>query len=286
MSTYCYYPLIQSGELSQLGTIKRAKALGFDAVEIQNLYHPDDISDEAYAEQVRNTAEECGIPLSGFTFDADLLNAFGGDTQKEVERIKHMLDLAAILGVSYIRHDCTVGPSVKERQYRGFSHYLPTLADACREITEYGQSLGIRTMIENHGFFCQDSTRVEQLVNTVAHPNFGLLTDIGNFLCADEAPEIAVGRVAPYAFYAHAKDFHVKSPSGQNPGEGFFQSRNGTFLRGAIIGHGDVPVRHCLAALKRAGFDGTIAIEFEGLEHPDVALPIGLKNLKTYWSEA
>lgn len=286
MSTYCYSSLIQNGEMTQLDSIRRAKELGFDAVEIQNLLHDNTITDTAYAKRVLATAKQYQIPISCLTIDADLLNAFDGDIKKEIQRIKYMLDLAAILEVSYVRHDCTIGPMNHSRKFRGFSDYLPQLAESCREITEYAQTLGIRTMIENHGFFCQDSNRVEQLVNTVAHQNFGLLVDIGNFLCADEFPPQAVGRVAPYAFYVHAKDFHIKTPSQPNPGEGFFQSRNGSYLRGAIIGHGDVPIRHCFAALQKAGFDGMIAIEFEGIELPDIALPIGLENVRRYWNQA
>ena len=32
-------------------------------------------------------------------------------------------------------------------------------------------------MVENHGYFAQDSDRVEKLINAVDHPNFGLLLD-------------------------------------------------------------------------------------------------------------
>ena len=52
-----------------------------------------------------------------------------------------------------------------------------------------------------------------------------------------------------------------------------------------MIGHGNVPVKQCLSILKTAGYDGTIAIEFEGMEDPVDAVRIGLDNLKRYWSE-
>ena len=116
------------------------------------------------------------------------------------------------------------------------------LAKGCRAVADYPAQKGIRTMTENHGFFSQDSLRVEKLINTVASDNFGQLVDMGNFLCADDDPVTAVGRCAPYAFYVHAKDFIVKSGQGVNPGQGFFLSRGGNFLRGTIVGHGDVPV--------------------------------------------
>ena len=123
------------------------------------------------------------------------------------------------------------------------------------------------------------------MINTVASDNFGQLVDMGNFLCADDDPVTAVGRCAPYAFYVHAKDFIVKSGQGVNPGQGFFLSRGGNFLRGTIVGHGDVPVVQCLRALKGAGYDGYIAIEFEGMEDCVKGVAIGLENLKRYVAE-
>ena len=137
-------------------------------------------------------------------------------------------------------------------------------------------------MVENHGFFCQDSERVEKLVNGVNHPNFGLLIDMGNFLCVDEDPTAALGRLMPYAFHVHAKDFHVKSGNEPNPGEGWFQSRAGNYLRGAIIGHGDVPIVQCLRLMKKADYDGVLSIEFEGIEEPLKGIAIGLENLRRF----
>ena len=57
-------------------------------------------------------------------------------------------------------------------------------------------------------------------------------------------------------------------------------SRGGNYLRGSIIGHGDVPVKQCVNALRRAGYDGYLMIEFEGMEDPITGISVGLKNLK------
>ena len=181
-----------------------------------------------------------------------------------------------------MRHDATWGFPKEYRGARGFDDALPRLAEGCRAVTEFAQELGIKTTVENHGFFCQDSDRVEKLVNAVNHPNFGVLLDIGNFLCADEDPVKAVGRLLPYVFHVHVKDFHVKSGMLPNPGKGWFKSRGGNYLRGAIIGHGDVPVVQCLNLLKNAGYNGFLSIEFEGIEDPITGIAIGAENLKRY----
>ena len=282
VSTYSFSPLMKKGEMTQLDCVKKAKEFGSDAIEFVDILPHDGSSLEEYAVRLKEAAEKNELTISNYTFGADFLTGSGGDVEAEIERVKKQIDLAVILGAKSVRHDATSGFSSGGRGYKGFDDALPQLADACRRVTIYAEAKGVRTMVENHGYFCQDSDRVEKLINTVAHPNFGWLVDMGNFLCADDNPVTAVGRAAPYAFYAHAKDFYVKSGNGANPGEGFFHSRGGKYLRGAIIGHGDVPVVQCLRALRLAGYDGDIAIEFEGMEHSLDGVRIGLANLRKY----
>ncbi|MDF2986810.1 MAG: hypothetical protein K0R50_2320 [Eubacterium sp.] len=282
VSTYSYQKLIDSKQISQLDCIKIARNMGFDAIEIMDIYPHDGSSHTEYAEKIAEECRKLNFPIVNYTIGADFINGSNGDFEAEIERLKKQIDIASVLETRGVRHDATLGFDWDTAKHRGFQDALPVLIEGCRRVTDYAAKKGIKTMVENHGFFCQDSERVEKLVNGVADKNFGLLTDMGNFLCADEAPEIAFGRVAPYAFYVHAKDFYVKSGMHIDPGEGFFKSRGGNYLRGAIIGHGDVPVLQCLAILKSAGYDGCVGIEFEGLEEPLKAIEIGYKNLRRF----
>lgn len=278
-STYSFQRLLNDGTYTQLSLIAKVREMGFDAIEFVDIMPPEGTSDADYAKQLRSECEKVGLEISNFTFGAEFILC--ENLEDEIAKVKSKIDIAEILGAKSIRHDATSGSAGKS-----FEACLPILADACREITEYAAAKGIRTMVENHGFFCQDSTRVERLASAVNHPNFGLLCDMGNFLCADENPADAFGIVAPFAFYVHAKDFHIKPAEGTDPGEGFFRSRSGNYLRGSIIGHGNVPIKSCLYALKRVGYDGMIAIEFEGMEDNITAMRIGLDNLKKYLREA
>lgn len=278
VSSYSFSQMMRDDGLTQKDCIAKAKELGFDAIDFAEIATPDGMTDKDYVLELVDEAHKVGIEIQSFALGADFINR---DADEEVKRICGLLDAVALTDAKVIRHDATQG-----NKDISFDKALPILADACRRIAEYAQTKGIKTTVENHGFFCQDSNRVERLYNAVNHPNFGLLVDIGNFTCADEKPEIAVGRTAPYAAYVHIKDFHIKNAEGTDPGEGFFTSRNGTYLRGAIIGHGDVPVRQCLKTLKKAGYDGNFAIEFEGIEHPMTGLRIGLANLRKYLEDS
>lgn len=283
VSSYSFSALLGTGELTQLSCIAKAKELGFDAIEFVDMLPHDGSTPEEYARTLRAECERLSMPISNYTFWAELVNC--PDLSAELERVKRQIDIAEILGVKSVRHDATGGFAADKRAFRSFDDALPILIPACRELTEYAAAKGIRTMVENHGFFAQDSRRVEKLVSGVARENFGTLMDMGNFLCADEDPLLACTRVAPYAFYAHAKDFIVKPATGADPGEGFFRSRCGNYLRGTIVGHGAVPVKACLSVLKRAGYDGYLGVEFEGMENTLQALQIGLANLRRYLSE-
>lgn len=284
VSLYSFYPSIRAGKLTPLECVAKAKELGFDAieaVEFVNFQCPaDELQDRA--RELKAEADKCGLPFSSLAVGADFLNGSGGDRAAEIARVKSWVDVAALLGAPRMRHDITRGAMDHPQSY---DKLLPTLASAVREVTEYAAGKGVLTMTENHGYFSQDSERVEKLYNAVDHPNFALLCDIGNFFCADEDPALAVARIAPYVKYVHAKDFVWKSFYDADPGEGTIRTRAGNYLRGTVIGHGNVPVKQCLHTLKNAGYDDVVAIEFEGLEEPELALRIGLANLKRYWEE-
>jgi len=260
-----------------LERLRLAKELGFAGIEFTDV-------DMETAARLREESERLGFPIVCYTVGADFLRA--DSIEAEAERLYGQVDIAHILGVYKMRHDATRGFKALRGAHSSFNEALPLLARGCRMVTEYAAEKSVITMVENHGYFCQDSERVAALVGAVSHPNFGALVDIGNFMCADEDPAVATGNVAALALHVHAKDFHAKPGSGDDPGQGWFRSRSGNYLRGAIIGHGNVPVRQCIGNLRRAGYDGYVSIEFEGMEDCVDALKIGRENLERFIASA
>mgnify|MGYP003298548029 CR=1 FL=1 len=247
VSSYSFQRLLNSGKYTQLDLIGVAKEMGFDGIEFIDLAPENGLSEAEYClhcDHYRSAAEKAGIEIVNYTIGADFLGEKGWEA--EAQRLFSQVDVAEALGAKGMRHDATGGFKGDDAKYKSFDSALPILADGCRMVTEYAAKKGIATMVENHGYFCQDADRVEKLVNAVANPNFGLLVDMGNFMCADDEPAKAVGKVAGYAKHVHAKDFHKKSGNGPNPGDGFFRTRGGDYLRGAVVGHGDVPVYQCV----------------------------------------
>lgn len=280
VSSYSFSRLVRSGALRQIDVVAKAKAMGFDAIEFSTLAVPEGETTASLARQLAEEADRVGIPIVNYTIAADFLNGSSGDLDAEIARLQEEVRIAEILGVPGMRHDATSGFGPQTQGARDFAAALPRLVEGCLGVTRFAEQHGIRTMVENHGYFCQDSDRVESLVCAVNHSNFGVLVDMGNFICVDEDPGRAIGRLMPYAFHVHAKDFHLKSGDQPWPGTGWALSRGGNFWRGAMIGHGDVPITTCLRVMHKAGYDGVLSIEFEGLEEPLTGIELGLQNLR------
>ena len=249
-------------------------AMGLDFVEVGLPYN----EYLSYAKDIGAYCREIGIEPVCFCTGAEFLRC--EHIQEETERVKRNVDIAAAYGCRVFRHDISRGfPAGDARSY---DDAIEIVSPAVREIACYAEARGIVSTTENHGFFSQDSCRVEKLILSVNEPNFGALVDIGNFLCADEDCMTAVRRLAPYCRHAHAKDFYRKSAEDPSPGEGWFQSRGGNYLCGAILGQGEIAVQDCIEVLRQGGYNGMLTLEFEGREDPMQGVALGMEELKRY----
>ena len=280
VSSYSFSQAMADGRMNILDVIPRAKAMGYEGVEIVRGSQ----SDEEMAALARLLAVQSrayDLPIIAYMVGSDFLK---NGVDAEAERLRREAEIAALLGAPRMRHDATQGRDAQGAPV-SWEAALPVLAEGYRRVTEFAAGLGVHTMIENHGYFAQDALRVKALVEAVDHRNFGWLCDMGNFMCADEVPAESVRIAAPMAVHAHAKDFHVKKPGEYVPKQGWFPTRGGGALRGAIIGHGEVDVPACLKLLRDAGYDGWLSVEFEGIEDCLKALEADLANLKEMLAE-
>ena len=283
VSSYCYYRLLGKDGFDIYKLIETVKETGFEGIEFVRIPGEENVSDvfELCAE-IKKICSDEGLEIINYCTNSDFIAGSDGDwdIEKEIELVKHHVDRAETLGTKHMRNDAGWGVGRGVPPPRGFDDYLDRIVYGYKEVTKYAEKKNIVMSIENHGQFVQDSLRVEKIINKVGSPNFGALIDIGNFLCVDEDPSYAVGILAPYVKHVHVKDFHVKSGMLRNPGQGYFRTRGGNYIRGAIVGHGNAPVDQCVELLKNQGYNGYLSIEFEGLEDPVLGTTIGKKYLE------
>jgi sugar phosphate isomerase/epimerase len=258
-----------------------AEQPGIKAVEFAGLDDQAKADPVGRARALKKRADELGLAVPSYCVGAELL--VPADKQREVvKQLKQEVDVAAALGVRSMRHDVTRGFGDHTKSLgipETFDAAVAHVAPAIREVSDYAKSKGIITSLENHGFYMQAAERVQKLIETVAHPNFRLTIDMGNFLCVNDDPVRAVERLAKYVVMAHVKDFHVK-PKDRSPGTGWFNTPTDIALRGAICGHGAIDIPAQLRLLVKAGYDGYLSLEFEGMEEPASAVRHGLEYVK------
>lgn len=254
---------------------------GVPGIEFAGPAEPPTADPVKRAARWRKRAEKGGLTVVSYCVGAELLVP-ERQQREAVKALKVHVDVAAELGVPSMRHDVTRGfgdHSKRLRIPRTFDAAVKWLVPAIRDVADYAAARGVKTSLENHGFYMQDSRRVEKLIRAVDHENFALTLDMGNFLCVNEDPVQAVARLARYALMAHAKDFHVR-PKDRMPPTGWFATPTPIALRGAIAGHGVIDIPAQLKLLERAGYNGYLSLEFEGMEDPTTAVPLGLDYLR------
>ena len=282
ISSYSLSQAIKAGEMTMLDAIQWVADNGGEHVEIvpgrQNL-----TEDPHLVEAIRKKAEDAGLTISNYAIGANFIQPDEASYEAEIARVMKHVDVARALGAKLMRHDVASRP-IPEATLVQFIADLPKLADACRRIADYAAQFYITTSVENHGYYVQGSDRVQALVQAVGRDNFRTTLDVGNFMCVDEDSVVATRKNLPIASMIHLKDFYLR-PAGRNPGEGWFRTAGGNYLRGAIVGQGDIDMWSVIKAIKESGYDGYISIEFEGKEPCTFGSRVGLANARRIWDE-
>jgi L-ribulose-5-phosphate 3-epimerase len=287
MSSYSFLPLLTDGSLTVDGLFDWLSANDAEHLEIATFSFGksgegatyDLASDEETLSALEAAVARTGIPISGFCLGADML---GENRAQEIAKVKRYIDLCGRFGVKFLRHDIVIwGNRLNDTQ--AIENAYPILADACREIAEYGASKGVVTSVENHGFVIVSAERLLRLHHLVDHPNFKLTVDVGNFLCVDDNPYVATKHTLPLASVVHFKDFYTRKTE---PGPGWLKTAGGEFIRGSVLGYGDLDIQALADAVVASGYDGFVSLEYEGGDPTLFGCENGLKNLKRFLGKA
>lgn len=280
ISTYSLFQELKNNRMNVLEVIDWIADLGAEHVEIVPLGF-DLVSHTNLIEQIVDKVQERGIAISNYAVGANFALDSEKELSQEMNRMKAQVDVAVRLGVRQMRFDAGWLDPGKSTILE-FEQRLPLMSDAIREIVTYAEAHGVLTTIENHGYFVQHSDRVIRMLSAVNHANYRSTIDVGNFMCVDEDPFAAVSKMLPYASMIHIKDFYRRN---RDPGEGWFKTSGGYYLRGAIVGNGDIDLARILHVIQSTGYDGFVSVEFEGMENALDGTRISFENLKNMFRE-
>jgi sugar phosphate isomerase/epimerase len=117
---------------------------------------------------------------------------------------------------------------------------LHRIIDAYRAVLERARERKIKVLIENHGGVSGDPAALEKILGAINDPYFATCPDLGNFALEDRERGIRV--MSPRAGMVHLKTYDFDAAGDETT----------------------IDVEGAIRALREAGYDGWLSIEFEG----------------------
>ena len=194
---------IFSGKLDHLDFCRVAKKdLGINAVEYVNQFFFDKAEDRSYLKEMKDRAEDLGVInlLIMCDKEGDLGNPDQNQRTEAIENLYKWAEAAKFLGCHSIR--------VNAKSEGSYDEQIHLAAEGLRKLTEYGDSIGINTIVENHGGLSSNGKWLASVIEKVDHPRCGTLPDFGNFkLEGDDWYDryLGVKELMPYAKAVSAK---------------------------------------------------------------------------------
>ena len=271
---------LPDGKMTFHEAVDYVKQLGVDAIEPYNRSEFETASVEN-AKKLREYAQEQGVAISCFSMMGNLALK---DQKAEIARLKGFIDTAAAMGSPYFHHTLIPGLSFGG-DGRSFKEYLNYVVPAARELYDYAEQQGVKCCYEDQGFVFNGVQRFDDLLGEMDRA-VGVVADLGNILFVGDTPEAFVARFASRIVHVHIKDYLQKDSRWSNPGEGWYISRDGGFLRGTVVGHGVVNFERVFTILNEVGYDGYFSIESDCMEEIYRAQKLSLTNMKRFYQLA
>lgn len=292
ISNYSFWKALSTGRLSLEDAFKWLHEMGCDHIEIADFVV--DLHQPGMAEKVTELSAKYNLAVSNYSAGSMLGQVEGEEYEAELNRLKGEIDLAHAIGAPAIRCDLVrMFGSDDPTSIEEFDRLFPKMVKGAQDLADYAAQYGMDVLLENHGTFANGGDRVRRLVLAVNRPNYGCTIDVGNALCVDEDPMICVETLLPFVKRVHIKDFYIREDAyaiGMKYGEEeqpkditgnrWFTTKHHRYLRGAIVGHGDIDLRKVIGKIVASGYNGDMTIEFEGMEDEILACEIGMRNLK------
>ncbi len=282
VSSYSFNRYFKDPGYTVAQAIKATAEIGFTGFEMLPRYFAERKSTPAACRELKKMLGDAGLDLPCYTLGCEFALPEGPERRAVIDEIKREIDMAVVMGAKVCRIEASWGP--KPPVEFTFAEATERVVRATKEVAEHALKLGVRLGLENHGSYMGSYRHVAMLIREVKSDAYGAVPDIGNFFVVDEDPLVAVRDLAKYAIHVHAKDF-LRRPPGAQPGEGWWKSVGGYWNQGAAVGEGDVPVKACLAALKKKGYTGYLAVEHESPEDPIEGLKRSRANIERFLSE-
>jgi sugar phosphate isomerase/epimerase len=210
-----------------------ADQLGLHNVEVWSAQFAETSLD--YCRRLKAAAAAVGSKIIDIQVDGpeNLSDPDATKRAASIAAIKQWMDRAATVGSPRLRAN-TGGGSAAEWD-------VNRTADSFRQLADYGKTIGVKILIENHIGYSADIDKVVQIVRAVNDPNCRVISDWGNTPSTSPEDRVAgLSKLLPYLELVSAKQLD-------------FDDQNR---------HVDYDIVPLVRATEASGFRGIYSIEF------------------------
>jgi sugar phosphate isomerase/epimerase len=222
-------------KLDHLDFPKTAKQdYGIEAIELVNQFFKDKAKDQKYLADFKKRSDDLGVGILLIMCDDEgaLGDPDAAKRKRAVENHHKWAEAAKFFGCHSIRVNAQSSGSYDEQKERA--------ADGLRQLSEFGATLGLNVIVENHGGLSSHGDWLSSVIKKVNLPNCGTLPDFGNFTDYDRYK--AVGEMMPFAKGVSAKSHEFDE-------------------QGNCV---ETDYRRMMKIVLDAGYHGHLGIEYEG----------------------
>lgn len=257
--------------------IDKAAALGVEGVDVLHRQMdlaekaPLDAAGRAYLRKLKRHAFLNGIELCCVSTHQSFVKPKPEELAENVEHTKKCIEIAYDLGCPCIRINTGRWGTAKDfdelMKNRGIEPVLPGYTEdegfkwcieGIQRCLPKAEECGVVLGLENHWGLARTPEGLLRVLNSINSPWLGGLMDTGNFL---ETPYEKLARIAPKTVYVQAKTYY---------GGGEWYTL-------------DLDYAHIAKILASVNYTGYIALEMEGKEDPDIAVPKSIKLLRKHF---
>jgi sugar phosphate isomerase/epimerase len=207
IATWSFRHLIAAGRNPKMPPPERAVMTALDAPkfvsgelglrQLEIIINHLDERTVAYAERVRAAADQAGVKFMNLQLGGQMSASDPALREKSIAEIKDGMRIAAALGAPSVRAD--VGGK------QGEPLDLAITADSYKQLVEFGSTIGVMPMPENHGGHSTDPDTLVTIMKAV-DPRVRAIVDWGNLRVENQAQRIeGTRKLLPYTGLVSAK---------------------------------------------------------------------------------
>ena len=246
LAEWSLHRTLQSKEIDHLDFYSVAKKeFDISAVEYVNTFFFNKAKDATYLKEMKTRADDLSVKSLLIMCDNEGNLGDPDDSKRKtaVENHYKWAEAAKFLECHSIR--------VNARSEGSYDEQIELAADGLRRLTEFGDSIGINTIVENHGGLSSNGKWLSAVMEKVDHPRMGTLPDFGNFRLEDEEwydRYQGVRELMPYAKAVSAKS-HEFDSDGNEINTDYYKM---------------------MKIVLDASYNGHVGIEYEGTAHSEM----------------